>query len=57
LSLRYDTESNASYASGCDHLGPFQFNWLNAQMIKQSDAVAEQNGRKVNQYLIGKTDS
>jgi hypothetical protein len=36
------------YAGRLDHSYAFQFNWLDIQMIEQSDTLSEQEGRDIN---------
>jgi hypothetical protein len=41
--------------SALDHLGALQFDRLGAQVVEEPDAVPEQDGHKVNMYLLKKS--
>ncbi len=40
------------YARSLDHSGAFQFNWLSAEMLEQSDALSQQDGHQIDGYFV-----
>jgi hypothetical protein len=50
--LLYDTELKMRYSRELDHPCTLQFDLLGAQMIEQSDSVAEEYGDKVDLQFI-----
>ena len=40
------------YTRGLDHPRAFQFNWLSAQVVEQSDTSTKKEGHQVNIYFV-----